>query len=189
MQKELQIPLVPVKISTLSYKALCVFKKKTKKHSSTGKSSYQSLYPILLLHLLPQLLKACLHAVVERPERLCDLLSVDTNTFGEMWNLVEENSSVRHLHQTGMERWETSTASLLRLEERISICHKFNFTHMSFGPLGPLWMCTFSTGSKCISLILHMHCKAYTGGSRMSQKAVAMTLPLLSWHHRHRHNI
>lgn len=30
-QKELQIPLVPVKISTLSYKALSVFKEKKKK--------------------------------------------------------------------------------------------------------------------------------------------------------------
>lgn len=91
-QKELQIPLVPVKISTLSYKALSVFKEKKekKKSSSTGKSSYQRLYPILFLHLLPQLLKARLHAVMKRPQCLCDLLSMDPNTFSEMRNLVEE---------------------------------------------------------------------------------------------------
>lgn len=71
-QKELQIPLVPVK------------------SSSTGKSSYQRLYPILFLHLLPQLLKTRLHAVVKRPQCLCDLLSMDPNTFSQMRNLVEE---------------------------------------------------------------------------------------------------
>lgn len=58
------------------------------KRSETGKTSYQGLCTILFLHFLPQLLEAGLQAVVERPQRLCDLLSVDANTFGEVRDLA-----------------------------------------------------------------------------------------------------
>lgn len=68
--------------------------------SKTDKSSYQGLCPILFLHFLPQLLEAGLQAVVERPQRLCDLLSMDANTLSEVRDLVGQNRSVRNLQLT-----------------------------------------------------------------------------------------
>lgn len=41
----------------------------------------------MLLHLLPQLLEAGFQAVVERPQRFRDLVSVDADPFGKVWNL------------------------------------------------------------------------------------------------------
>lgn len=72
------------KMSTLCYKALFL---KQKGHEKP-KSSYQGLGSILFLHLLSQLFEAGLQAVVERPQRLRDLLSVDANAFGEVRDLV-----------------------------------------------------------------------------------------------------
>lgn len=93
-KQQLQIPLVPARKEHTSYKALVV----EQKAPSTSKSSYQRFDPVLLLHLLPQLLEAGLQAVVERPQRLRDLLSVDANTFGEVWDLPRRNVHVRHIH-------------------------------------------------------------------------------------------
>lgn len=73
-----------LKMTALSCKALFMQQKGHKQ----AKSSYQGLGPILFLHLLPQLLEAGLQTIVERPQRLGDLLSVDANTFGEVWDLA-----------------------------------------------------------------------------------------------------
>lgn len=58
--------------------------------------SYQGLHSILLLHLLPQLLEAGFHAVMERPQCFCDLISVDADPLGEVWNLGEGHK-MQHL--------------------------------------------------------------------------------------------
>lgn len=77
---------------------VCIKKMKRWKISRTEKSSYQSLHSVLFLHLLAQLFEAGLQAVVERPQSLGDLLSVDANTFSEMWNLVKQKTSMKNLH-------------------------------------------------------------------------------------------
>lgn len=51
------------------------------------KGSYQGLDSILLLHLLPQLLEAGFQAVMERPQRFRDLVSVDADPLGKVRNL------------------------------------------------------------------------------------------------------
>lgn len=51
--------------------------------------SYQGLYSILFHHLLSQLLEAGFHAVMERPQCFCDLISVDADPLGKVWNLGE----------------------------------------------------------------------------------------------------
>lgn len=77
-KKRLQTTLATLKRGTLLIQ---------QKGHKQAKSSYQRLHPILFLHLLPQLLEAGLQAVVERPQSLCDLLSVDADTFGEVRDL------------------------------------------------------------------------------------------------------
>lgn len=61
--------------------------KTTLKTADKKKSSYQRLCSVLFLHLLSQLLEAGFQAVVERPQCFCDLISVDADPFGKVWNL------------------------------------------------------------------------------------------------------
>lgn len=52
-------------------------------------NSYQGLDSILLLHLLSQLLEAGFHAVMERPQCFCDLIAMDADPLGKVWDLGE----------------------------------------------------------------------------------------------------
>lgn len=58
-------------------------------NTAVKNSSYQGLHSILFLHLLPQLLEAGFHAVMERPQCFCDLISMDADPLGKVWNLGE----------------------------------------------------------------------------------------------------
>lgn len=86
--------------------------------SRSEKCTYQGLNSILFLHLLPQLLEACLQAVVERPQRLCDLLSVDADTFSQVRDLARRKQWCKEkLHQRNpgeMRGWPHACSSSIR---------------------------------------------------------------------------
>lgn len=127
-QKELQIPLVPVKISTLSYKALSVFKEKKEKKEEAlvqEKSLTRDFTP----YCFSTFSRSCLkHASMRSWKGLSASVTFSpwirtpSARCGIWW---KKNSSVRQLHQThpGLQRWEISYMLLLPSEECISVCH------------------------------------------------------------------
>lgn len=146
------------------------------KRSETGKTSYQGLCTILFLHFLPQLLEAGLQAVVERPQRLCDLLSVDANTFGEVRDLA------------GEQKCEKPSSDIPRRDEM-----HYPYIQFNSRDLWPLWLCTLSTISECTSVCVHEKGNIPATLPRWKQtileKAVAMTLPPSASHRQHQHII
>lgn len=82
-------PSRPSSVQITYYFDSCLASQRSKVNAKEREdgSSYQRLDPVLLLHLLPQLLEAGLQPLVEGPQRLGHLLPVDPHAFGQVRDL------------------------------------------------------------------------------------------------------